>query len=269
MGAGIGCQGDAEGESIFEYMMAGVPMCRGGKEAPMPHLFSIPWYARGEVPEARILVYGDSITAGFCKGGEDYHPYAQFLVHDLMPTLATDVWMCGLNGLTAEQLARDVDEDMILDSSRRRGAGLRAILQDKGPFDMALIMAGTNDLSLEGIPDASSILQSIKALHRACHSAGVHSISMSIPTGRPVDDMYTEYYALRDTVNSMLESWSRTSPGVALHIDTSRIVPFDSHVFWEPDGLHLSPHGSKQLGAQVAATLPACLTAEGKVKRKV
>ena len=57
-----------------------------------------------------------------------------------------DIWVCGLSGLTAEELVDGMDDEDIRDSTGRIGRGLQLVLAERGPFDLVLLMAGTNDL---------------------------------------------------------------------------------------------------------------------------
>mmetsp|Transcript_2233 Transcript_2233/g.3826 ORF Transcript_2233/g.3826 Transcript_2233/m.3826 type:complete len:308 (+) Transcript_2233:131-1054(+) len=241
---------------------------------PMPHHFAIPSHGGTGCPQKRLLAYGDSLTAGFCNQGQEYHPYAPFLMDALMPVIAADIAMCGLIGLTAEQLLSQVDAVSIVDKMAQRGPGLRKIILQRGPFDLVLILVGTNDLSLQGHKGldmdekADIIFGHIKALHEVCHDAGVSTVSMSIPPNRCMNIMegpWVGYRRLWDSVNAKLQSWASaakdSAKGVALHVDTNRIVPYDEDsAWWEEDGLHLSPEGSAQLGQALAHEICAVLS---------
>mmetsp|Transcript_29133 Transcript_29133/g.53156 ORF Transcript_29133/g.53156 Transcript_29133/m.53156 type:complete len:295 (+) Transcript_29133:134-1018(+) len=245
--------------------MSAVGVVMQSDNTPMPHLFSIPNHARSGCPRKRLLAYGDSLTAGFCNEGQDYHPYAPFLMDALMPRVAADVCMCGLSGLTAAQLVSQVDAVTIVDKMEQRGPGLRKILLEKGPFDLVLILVGTNDLALHENQDldmgekVKSIVSNIRALHEVCHKEGVSTVSMSIPPNRCMHIMEGPWVVYRKTweaVNTQLQAWAGKeglSGGVVLHLDTSRMVPYDEDsAWWEEDGLHLTPEGSEHLGQAVA-----------------
>ena len=61
-----------------------------------------------------------------------------------------NVCVCGLNGLTAVQWSEDVDARLIVVVACRRGQGLVSVLDERGPVDLMIIMARTNDLAMNG-----------------------------------------------------------------------------------------------------------------------
>ena len=81
--------------------------------------------------------------------GQRFSPYGEALSRELGDV---DVWVCGLSGLTAVQLSEDVDARLIVDVASRRGQGLGSILEERVPFDLVLIMVGTNDLAMGVAP---------------------------------------------------------------------------------------------------------------------
>ena len=130
--------------------------------------------------------------------------------------------MCGLNGLTAVQLSEDVDARLIVDVACRRGQELGSVLEERGPFDLMLIMAGTNDLVM-GIAPCMVIL-SIQALHAECQMGGVRTVAEDLSFG----------------------ALSEAAAG-----DVG--LPYDStNGLWESDGLHFSKAGSREFGRRMA-----------------
>eukprot|EP00971_Amphidinium_carterae_P259363 5146661-Amphidinium_carterae.1 len=139
------------------------------------------------------------------------------------------------------------------DVADRIGAGLRWTLKNKGPFDVALLMAGTNDLGKHHSP--GKVAEHVRALHTLCHEEGVPTILLSIP---PCGELCYDWYRRRwEDANQSLRDWAlgdgADKSRVAAYVDTSKLVPFDdkSGIF-EPDTLHLSVAGSKQLGVSIA-----------------
>jgi hypothetical protein len=53
-------------------------------------------------------------------------------------------------------------------------------LAEQGPFDLVIIMAGTNDVA---VPDISveKALASLKSMHEACWEAGIPTVALSVP----------------------------------------------------------------------------------------
>mmetsp|Transcript_69748 Transcript_69748/g.130244 ORF Transcript_69748/g.130244 Transcript_69748/m.130244 type:complete len:549 (-) Transcript_69748:2-1648(-) len=245
---------------------------------PMPLHFSLEEDVRCQ-RHRRILCFGDSLTAGYHSRGLGFSPYAPYLMDALELDVSCDVWMAGYSGLTAGRLARDLDAVSIKDITGRTGKGLRRILREDGPFDLVLIIVGTNDLGLQRLkredsPDTQTILNSIVALHAACHEEGVTTVSLSVPPNRAMSIEKEEWQEYRNNwqeLNSQLARWSLSDghrSGVAAHLDTSFMVPYsDGSPLWEEDGLHLSPHGSRQLGEQIAGRIASVLTSEATLQK--
>ena len=85
------------------------------------------------VPPVRILAFGDSLTEGWCHSGTKFHPYTrklQSLIQSLSKSV--DIVNKGVSGETTEQM-----------SDR-----LPLVLNKDGPFDLVIILGGTNDIGL-------------------------------------------------------------------------------------------------------------------------
>lgn len=204
----------------------------------------------------RLLAYGDSLTAGYYCRGSRFAPYGKSLAKALAAHCESEIWVCGLSGLTAAELVWEQQHHTILDSTGRRGMGLKHILETFEPFDLALIMIGTNDLG-HGL-ECDDIIESIQCLHEACHEFGTPTVALSIP-----DNMFAqsdeEYAGAWQVVNSALENWA-TSPSstdsVRAYVDVSKVVPWSRErvcnggLFDDP--LHFSAAGSNRLGAFLA-----------------
>ena len=89
---------------------------------------------------------GDSLTAGFLTTGQRFSLYGEGLSRELRDL---DVCVCGLNGLTAVQLSEDEDARLIVDVAFRRGQELGSVLDERGPFDLLLIMQERTSWSCE------------------------------------------------------------------------------------------------------------------------
>jgi len=195
----------------------------------------------------RILCYGDSNTAGFCLGGRRFEPYGKSLAEALTAMgMPCEAIVCGLSGLTAAEMAAKIDAAIIPDVVGWHGRGLVRTLEDEGPFDLALIMAGTNDLGCS-VP-AEAIVKHVSQLHAACHKRGVPTVALAPPTS-----LKKPLRAAREDLASLLASFARTSPGVVNCFDIEELLPRKAHNgFWEPDELHLSAAGSIELGRILA-----------------
>merc|ERR1719253_877807 len=196
------------------------------ERGPMPQRFAASEERlRGSgAPQSRILAFGDSLTAGFFANGQRFAPYAAALVESLLPSAAADVWVCGLSGLKASELGSKLDAQEIRDVAGRQGKGLRRILAEQGPFDLAIIMAGTNDVG-DASMSPESIVTSVRSLHAACHSVGVRTVALSVPPSyasvqSPKQDPL--YQGRWQKVNQLLGEWARgpgKSEGCALFVD--------------------------------------------------
>merc|ERR1712032_1029022 len=154
-------------------------------------------------------------------------------------------------GLTAREMAAKQNARQLKDVCHRHGKGLKRILRDNGPFDLALIMAGTNDLARNDPSQVEAVTADIQALHAACHAFGVRTVALGIPPRDAVerDALYRRYW---QNVNLRLENWAQKTGGLATFIDTAVLVPFGpSNGLWEKDGLHLSKAGSRRLGEKL------------------
>merc|ERR1712187_50289 len=165
------------------------------------------------------------------------------------PHVAVEIWMCGLSGITAKVMAESLDDSKIVDVTKRDGMGLSRILQERGPFDLVLIMAGTNDL---GRSTPEEIAASVLELHSACHRHRVPSAALGVPPSEAASHS-AKISKCRKTVNRLLAEMTRSTKGVRMFVNTSELIPFhDDSELWEMDGLHFSPAGSAQLGVRLA-----------------
>ena len=78
-----------------------------------------------------------------------FSPYGEALSRELGDL---DVWVCGLNVLTAVQMSENEDARLIVDAACSRGQGLGSVLEKRGAFDLMLIMAGANHLAMGVAP---------------------------------------------------------------------------------------------------------------------
>lgn len=220
--------------------------------------------------DRRILVYGDSLTRGY-PGNE---PYARGLSAALAAAdTPSDIVGCGLCGLTSTELVAGLDAKQLSDVFDQEGSGIRDMLTVKGPFDLVLIMAGTNDLAdCDEVPDTPGmIVRNLAQMHSACHAAGIRTVALSIPESSvSTSGSFPELTAARIAANKELAAWvqkagSGSMGPLASYIDTEQLIAYDGSSMakglWESDGLHFSPAGSKQFGENLAPLLCPLLTA--------
>lgn len=159
--------------------------------------------------------------------------------------------MCGLSGCTAEDLLQ-LRDGHITDAAGvgHSGKGLRRALSEDGPFELVLILIGTNDLGLIGQQpnlNAQRILERITALHRVCHKAGVRTVAFTPPT------IHKQPFCLAQReLHQLMTAWAKGESNWVLdHVDLEDLAPRKVAALWD-DEIHLSAAGQRQLGKQLA-----------------
>lgn len=227
----------------------------------------------GDPARARVLVYGDSLTAGF----PEYEPYAKALAAACCKAgFGVEVVGCGACGLTARNMVQHLRSKGFDDHCGRSGVGLQKLLedeiQDEGPFSFALIMAGTNDVlsakaEEEECPSAKEIFSDIQMLHKACEDRGTPTVALSIPgIGKEVGTFQRD---IRCCINEQLRDWviAECPAGAGkplLFVDCDKLLPNNNESqglgMWEDDGMHFSEEGSAFFGQALAPLLLPLLT---------
>jgi len=193
----------------------------------------------------QILCYGDSNTAGYCAEGTRFVPYGKALSKALEQAgVACQVSICGLSGLTGKELVAKAGEPAIRDNCGSIGRGLEHIL-DNQETDMVIIMVGTNDLGMGTHP--VKILQYVSHLHNICHVRSVRTFALAPPAV-----LNGPRRAARDYFALLLNDWQGRTPDTVVCKDAESLVPRRRQDLWEPDQLHLTPAGSRELGIQLA-----------------
>jgi len=208
--------------------------------------------AVGAATLRRVLCYGDSLTVGFCANGQVYEPYGRMLAKDLAASatgVECEVLVSGHSGLTAAEMVAYMDNKKVQDVASRHGKGLRRILREESKPELALIMAGTNDLGKGRQP--AEIFKDICRLHAECHALGVRTVVLS-PPAAPFAKSSSSWDVSRRRLKELLTSWAQSTPFVAALVDPSELVPPAAAGAWDPDRLHFSPAGSKLLGRRLA-----------------
>mmetsp|Transcript_101723 Transcript_101723/g.195257 ORF Transcript_101723/g.195257 Transcript_101723/m.195257 type:complete len:248 (+) Transcript_101723:57-800(+) len=206
-----------------------------------------------ETCHKRVLTYGCSLTA----------QYSHALSVQLQVTHGVSLWMCGLSGKRASELVRMADHPAIPSEAFpcRVGRGLSVVLAEDEPFELALIMAGTNDLGWNY--PAEDVIKNIKRLHEICHASGLRTVALSIPPN--INCVRSEDYRERWLqVNNSLRDWScaeGAAGGVAMFVDTADLVPFEAEKlnFYQLDGLHFSDEGCEHFASSLAPMIGALL----------
>lgn len=229
--------------------------------------------ALSSAPYVRILAYGDGLTAGYSAldsyGAKEFASYGQQLVDSLAPKVAVELWVCGLSAATAAQLADEAESGPIIDVAGKPGVGMKAALTMHGPFDLVLIMLGTNDLASTeqqthrpALVMASKIFENIERIHTVCHERNTPTVVLSVPESRHYrlgleSDMDAHYVDCWRHLNASLQKWSvENREMVKLFIDTGKAMPWSrGSECWECDGIHFSIAGCRHLGNIIAEAL--------------
>jgi lysophospholipase L1-like esterase len=195
----------------------------------------------------RVLAFGDSLTAGMVRDPSQavrYHPYADALRETLVTMLFAD------NNVDGENNTGDNDNDRPLTVEHEGRPGwtsleLYKILPDDLPYDVMIILAGTNDL---GRSSAETIVSQLHDLHEAALRRGVaHTMAVAIPESA-YQLAYAEAHEKAVAINRSIQAWSD---------DRITYVPFPfsfdrQDPRWHMDGLHLTEQGYDALGQYLA-----------------
>jgi lysophospholipase L1-like esterase len=202
----------------------------------------------------RVLCYGDSNTIGFCESGRRYQPYGKAL-SDALAAAQTpaEVTACGLCGLTAKEMDEGRAESVLEPRCGPHGKGLERLLKDDGPWDLVVIMAGTNDLGAGAEIGRTQV--HVARIHALCHDHGVPTVNVAPPSSISIVHMAQERRRLAD----LMGTWARATPDVLFHVDSEEIIPRSATGMYEPDEIHFSARGSDELGRLLAPKIAAVL----------
>ena len=163
----------------------------------------------------RILAFGDSLTAGYHKQGTAFAPWAPLLCRLLGAAVCDHV---GFSGFTTGQLVESMDMKAATDVVPRAWPGLRHKLRTAGPYDVVLILAGTNDLADQVTP--AQLVRNLSVLHEAAHAAGARTVCMSIPDSHAATKV-TWLMKLRGESNAAIKAWALRQPRDKVHFADS------------------------------------------------
>lgn len=195
----------------------------------------------------RILCYGDSLTAGFFSEGQYFEPYGRTMVEQIGAAgRSCEVTVCGLNGMTAADMASAMGSTLV-DVCGIRWKGLARVLKEDGPFDLAIIMAGTNDLP--NVVRRQALSQNLRCLHGICHQQGVPTLALAPP---PIPKMSALWEVERQLLVRQLEAELMALRCTVACVDPAEIVHAANASLWDADGLHFSQLGSCALGLGLA-----------------
>ena len=132
--------------------------------------------------------------------------------------------------------------------------GLSRVLAEDGPFDLAIIMAGTNDLPYPAKRQAAAA--NILRLHMACHTVGVPTLAIAMPPAPCGSELWYRDRELH--VKEMKNLVSKFAHDAKLNyhmmtfFDPADLLGPQNRILWDSDGLHFSQVGSALLGKCLA-----------------
>jgi len=200
-------------------------------------------------PVLRILAFGDSLTEGWCDFGTKFHPYTrklQTLIQSLSKSV--DVVNRGVSGETTDQM----------------NDRLPSVLNEDGPFDLVIILGGTNDIGLSFNKDGEPLFGRLRSLHELALRYSPLSVAVTIPeTGYETMDRFAALKEKRLQVNTLLKNYAQDSGNKIILSDLSAKLPRESlshedyRKFWQDD-LHLTSEGYDRMGEIIFEDIKHC-----------
>lgn len=204
--------------------------------------------------QKKVFCFGDSLTAGSSPPLPQEFPYAINL-EDKLRTDYPDVlgsalvrWK-GFPGWTSKTL---------LDGGGL-GSTLDKVQSSVGKVDLAIILAGSNDLAYDS--DADGIFNTISQIHSIAHGRNVKTIALSIPPSS-WQEMSQEARETAEKVNEKLKKMSASESGLCTFVPFPISYVDKSSGLWCSDGLHFSPEGYRFIGERLAPIVAEVLKSD-------
>eukprot|EP00930_Biecheleria_cincta_P085577 TRINITY_DN74958_c0_g1_i1.p1 TRINITY_DN74958_c0_g1~~TRINITY_DN74958_c0_g1_i1.p1 ORF type:complete len:433 (-),score=76.11 TRINITY_DN74958_c0_g1_i1:55-1353(-) len=170
-------------------------------------------------PFPSILAFGDSLTAGWMHQASPTAPYSEFLL-EMMGLPQSAVVLAGKAGQRASamrprlqaELARGCCFDgKTAETCATIAAALRKRVQESGgkPFDVVVLLAGSNDLRLGERPEV--VLQELLGLHSLIRDSGSRCVAVTVPQCGPTDSVGSSLTGPRRVVNDGLRAAAAAS----------------------------------------------------------
>lgn len=204
----------------------------------------------------RILAFGDSLTFG-----NTYN-----LIHDPPPV---HPYTLRLQQLLQEHPSQQYDFQIDNAGVRSELAQnmmtkrLPKVLRDRGPYDLAIILGGMNDLGTGNFKhgDEKSIFEAVRELHLTSIASGAKTLLLTIPeSDYNYENMGKDGTSFvgkqgekaRVFVNEMLREFAENTDGVTL-CDLDKELPHttlseEDRLKYCDDGLHYTPEGNDRMG---------------------
>lgn len=185
------------------------------------------------------LAFGDSITAGYCRGGLLFHPPG-----DTLEKLMTE------RGLSQGVITSGVPGELT-DSMVQR---LPVVLKQMNVVpERAVLCGGLNDM---GSGRDGKIVPNLIKMTQYLQEQGVGSVFITtVPTCRG-DALWESYQARKSNINKALSKQVALLPDVYLvdlspQLDATQLSEEDIERLWDRDGLHYSPQGSDVMASLI------------------
>lgn len=200
----------------------------------------------------RILAFGDSLTTGNTRGEENlaldkpYTVYLSKLLNENHPDVEFEVDNKGIYGelVCGEMTSRLPD-----------------VLMECGPYDVVIILGGTNDIIEPEQGLENTLFEGIKMLHSMVKGHGAKCIALTIPETdiyfydlgkRGLSWVEEEGESIRLKVNEKLRKYVDQGDNSVILCDLEKKFPQralseeDLRKFWS-DGLHFTEEGYKKM----------------------
>jgi hypothetical protein len=202
----------------------------------------------------RILCYGENLAPGRFDeaSGSAWKPYGATLSQCLSSLgLKCKVSDCGLPDYTVRQMIAMLDDPQVRDSGGRP-KGLVPLVQECGPYDLVIIMAGANDLR-DG-ENAEAIFLEVQRLHAACHRMQIPTVVVAPPA---LPNHNAVPAASKERLRRMLAEWVQETSSVLAFADLDELLPPARKDPWEYRGVdgRLSSAGARAIGMSLITRL--------------
>jgi NOL1/NOP2/fmu family ribosome biogenesis protein len=156
--------------------------------------------------------------------------------------------------MTAKEMLESQTSPIVKDRVGRYAKGFVTAIQDDGPFDLVILMAGTNDIGMDELPP--HILFWTQQLHKICSDRKIPTVAILPPTvtrGKPRQAL--------QQLKGLVRSWAQSAnPAPLACLDSEELVPRTLPGHWEPEEFHLSPPGSQVLGRRLSEVIKPMLS---------
>eukprot|EP00440_Ansanella_granifera_P040876 gb/GFBE01044324.1/.p1 GENE.gb/GFBE01044324.1/~~gb/GFBE01044324.1/.p1 ORF type:complete len:470 (+),score=71.99 gb/GFBE01044324.1/:1-1410(+) len=246
-----------------------------------PHMSAA---APGSKQKPSVLAFGDSLTLGWTYQNGPTKPYsdplqqllalpegsvvsagqsgqkASAMAPRLRNELARGCCFDGMNAESAEGVRAAMQNYLQGARQRRTSCSNFAPSQDGRPWDIVVILAGTNDLRMSSQPEA--VLQELLALHSIVRAAGASCVAVTVPQCGPDDAAAGSLTGHRRVVNDGLRAAAAASmqgrgPNLTLadfDMELSRLPKPQRDALFT-DTVHFSEEGYKLLASVVQKAL--------------